>query len=53
MRRRDYQKGLDVVLWLLGAISEEELKERIKQSRESWYIGYSEEHFPGKYWPEL
>jgi hypothetical protein len=53
LRCRDYQKGLDVLLWLLGEISDQELRERIERSRIPGIYEYREEEFPGKFLFEL
>ena len=54
MRKRDYQKGIDVVLWLLGAISEKELKKRIEMAKNGkFYTDYSDEWFANTIFPEM
>ena len=47
MRKRDIQKGTDVVLWLLGIISTEELKLRMEKAKNGkFFTDYSEENYP-------
>jgi len=54
MRKRDFQKGVDVVLWLLGVINEKELKKCMEKAKNGkFYIDYSDEWFTNVIFPEI
>ena len=54
MRRRDYQKGMDVLLWLLNVVTEEELKQSMEKAKQGkFYREYSDEWFNMTIYPEL
>ena len=54
MRKRDIQKGTDIVQWLLGIITNEELKIRMERARNGkFYTDYSDENYPVTMWLEI
>jgi hypothetical protein len=52
MRKRDIQKGTDIVQWLLGLISTEELRmEKAKNGK--FFTDYSDENYPVTIFQEI